>query len=434
MDIDAALEWIKVYSVYITEWLFTTERVIQCSVVVAAFLIAAYISRFARTHISQPHSDTQPIRQLYYRFIRRSIFPVSFLILTGLAILIYQSLGKDHRIINTAGYLGMAWFLIRLGSILISNSTTSRIVASVIWVITALNITGYLPLVTDWLDGIKLDSSPDSLSIYDLITSTLSVAVFVWIALTLSELINRSLHNRLGLTPSAQALFSKISKFVLLAVAFLLGLNAVGIDLTAFAVFGGAIAVGIGLGLQKVFSNLIAGIILLSDNSIKPGDTIVSEGRYGKVNKLSARYISIITRDGTEHLIPNDELINHRVENWSHSDENVRLKCPVGIHFNSDVHKAIALCHAAAAETPRILKYPKPNCLMKGFGESSLNLELRFWIRDPMNGCSNVKSEVLLKIWDKFHENSIEIPYPQRDIHIRSTTGGTVFPPSTDGQ
>jgi small-conductance mechanosensitive channel len=323
-------------------------------------------------------------------------------------------------VLSKTSYLGIALLLIRSGSTFIRNPTISHTITGVIWTIAALSITGYLKLVTDWLDNIRFDSSENSLSVYDLITSTLSVAIFVWIALSISEMIDRVLHSKMDMSLSARALFSKLFKFTLVGIAFLIGLYTVGIDLTAFALFGGAMAVGIGLGLQKVFSNLIAGIILLSDDSIKPGDTIVSDGRYGKVNRLSARYISMITRDGTEHLIPNDELINERVENWSHTNDNVRLRCPVGIHYDADPHQAMALCIEAAGEVPRVLDVPGPNCLLVGFGDSAVNLEVRFWIKDPMNGCANVKSAVMLKIWDKFKQHDIKIPYPQRDIHVHN--------------
>ena len=177
---------------------------------------------------------------------------------------------------------------------------------------------------------------------------------------------------------------------------------------------------GLGFGLQKIFSNLVAGFILLTDKSIKPGDTINIAGQYGKIETLGARYVSVITRDGIEHLVPNEELITNRVENWSYSHDNVRLKIPVGVHYESDVHQAIGLCREAASNVKRVLAHPAPVCLLKGFGDSSVDLEIRIWIKDPMNGCANVKNEVLLGVWDLFHAHGIQIPYPQRDLHLKS--------------
>lgn len=212
----------------------------------------------------------------------------------------------------------------------------------------------------------------------------------------------------------------KILNIALITIAILITISAAGIDLTALAVFGGALGVGLGFGLQKIFSNLVSGFILLMDRSIKPGDVIAIGQTYGWINHLNARYVSVITRDGIEHLIPNEVLITERVENWSFSNNLVRLKIPVGISYKSDVRHAMELCVDAAMMTPRILLNPEPRCLLRGFGDSSVDLELRVWIEDPANGRGNVLSEVLLGVWDRFHEHGIEIPYPQRDLHIRS--------------
>ena len=184
----------------------------------------------------------------------------------------------------------------------------------------------------------------------------------------------------------------------------------------------GALGVGIGFGLQKIVSNFISGIILLMDRSIKPGDTIGVAGTYGWIQSLGARYVSVVTRDGIEHLIPNEELIVTRVENWSFSGKRVRLKIPVGVSYGTDVHQAIALCIEATEGLDRIVSDPKPVCLLKGFGDSSVDMEIRFWISDPQGGVSNIKSAVLLRVWDLFHENGIEIPFPQRDLHLRSVS------------
>ena len=215
-----------------------------------------------------------------------------------------------------------------------------------------------------------------------------------------------------------QVLTAKLAKVVLLTLAVVVALNAVGIDLTAFAVFSGAIGVGVGFGLQKVVSNLISGVILLLDRSIKPGDVIEIAGTYGWITRLNARFVSVSTRDGIEHLIPNEDLITQRVTNWSYSDDRVRLHVAVGIGYLCDVREAMRLCVEAAKAVKRVLETPAPICLLKAFGDSSIDLELRFWIRDPRNGTANIRSEVMLGIWDSFREHGIEFPYPQRDIHL----------------
>jgi small-conductance mechanosensitive channel len=246
------------------------------------------------------------------------------------------------------------------------------------------------------------------------------LVLLLWIASLTARILENRIAKLPNLTPSVQVLFSKLLKIVLFFIAIMLAVNNVGIDLTALAVFGGALGVGIGFGLQKIVSNFVSGIILLMDRSIKPGDTIGVAGTYGWIQSLGARYVSVITRDGIEHLIPNEELIVNRVENWSFSGKRVRLRIPVGISYDSDVRQAMALCVEATEAPERILADPKPVCQLLEFGDNSVNLEIRFWIRDPQEGIANVKSAVLLGVWDRFHEHEIQIPFPQRDLHIRT--------------
>jgi small-conductance mechanosensitive channel len=258
------------------------------------------------------------------------------------------------------------------------------------------------------------------LSALTLIKGLLTFAILIWVAIVASRVMEQRIARVAGLTPSVRVLFAQILKIVLVTIAVVAALGAIGIDLTAFAVFTGALGVGIGLGLQKVVSNLFSGILLLLDRSVKPGDVIALGGSYGWINYMGARYVSLITRDGIEHLIPNEQLITERVENWSYSHDLLRLKVPFGISYASDVRKAIELALEAARETGRVLSEPAPICLLVAFGNSSVDFELRLWINDPRNGITNVKSDVLLAVWDKFHEHGIQIPFPQRDLHLKT--------------
>jgi small-conductance mechanosensitive channel len=222
------------------------------------------------------------------------------------------------------------------------------------------------------------------------------------------------------LAPAMRVLAGKLTRLVLVVLAVVLALGSIGIDLTAFAVFSGAIGVGVGFGLQKVVSNLVSGVILLLDRSIKPGDVIELDGTYGFVNALNARYAAVTTRDGKEFLIPNEDLITQRVTNWSYSNDLIRMHVKVGISYQSDPHTAIGLALEAAREVPRVLAEPPPNCLLVNFGDSTIDLELRFWISDPVNGTANVRSAVMLRIWDMYQASGIELPNPQRDITLRN--------------
>ncbi len=221
------------------------------------------------------------------------------------------------------------------------------------------------------------------------------------------------------LTPSVQVLLINLSRIILFIVAIVAGISSVGIDLTAFAVFTGALGVGIGFGLQKVVGNFVSRIIILLDKSVKPGDVVAIGNNYGRISSLGARYVSVVTPDAHEYLIPNEDFITTQVVNWSYSDQNIRLSADVGVHYRSDVHRAIEICLEAAGEVDRILKDPPPKCFLNAFGESSVDLLVSYWINDPMNGTINVRSALLLNIWDKFHAEGIEIPYPQRDLYIK---------------
>lgn len=323
-------------------------------------------------------------------------------------------------IIRVAENLLGAWIAIRFASAFIHYRSLARWLAIWVWVIAALNIFGLLmPLMAE-LDAIGMTLGSTRVSVLTIAKGVVAFGLVLWVSAVLSRVSEHRIQNIHHLTPSLRVLLSKIIRVIFIVLAFVIGLNTVGIDLTSLAVFSGAVGVGIGFGLQKVVSNFISGIILLLDRSIKPGDVIAIDETYGWVNRLNARNVSVITRDGKEHLIPNELMITERVENWSYSDWNIRLKIPVGVSYNTDPRLAMRLMLEAAAMTPRILKSPKPNALIIGFGDSSIDLELRAWIDDPGNGIRNISSDLLLNIWDKFKENGVEIPFPQRDVHIKS--------------
>tara|TARA_R100001086_G_scaffold135798_4_gene70720 strand:- start:23 stop:1033 length:1011 start_codon:yes stop_codon:yes gene_type:complete len=314
-----------------------------------------------------------------------------------------------------------AWAVIRLASGLIRNPFWARAIAVTAWTIAALNLLGLLDPAMRTLDDMALNLGEFRLSVLGLIKAVLLSALFLYLASVTSRIAETRINASDSLTPSMRVLFGKFARVFLYALAIALALESVGINLAVFAVFGGALGLGIGFGLQKVVSNLMSGVILLMDRSVKPGDVIAVGDTFGWINTLGARYVSVITRDGTEHLIPNEELISQRVENWSYSNSMIRQKVPIGVDYGADVHKARELAVQAADGVNRVLKDPKPVCHLIEFGDNAVILELRFWIDDPQNGVANVRSEVQLKIWDLYHEHGVVFPFPQRDLHLRSS-------------
>lgn len=349
--------------------------------------------------------------------------PIAWLSLQWIANGIARELKWPSHILTIVASLLTAWLLIRLATMLVANKALARFIAIAAWTIAALNIFGLLDEASTLLDSWSVNVGQVRVSPLTVVKIAISLWFALWLANALAALVERRLGRSESVAPTMRVLGAKLTRISLIIGAILVALSAVGIDLTALAVFSGALGVGLGFGLQKIFSNLVSGVILLMDRSIKPGDVIAINNTYGWINHLGARYVSVITRDGSEHLIPNEELITQRVENWSYSDELIRLRIPIGISYNSDPRQAIELCVEAAQMVPRVILQPEPRCQVVRFGDSSVDLELRVWIADAQNGRGSVISEVLLGVWDRFHENGIEIPFPQRDLHLRSLLG-----------
>jgi small-conductance mechanosensitive channel len=249
----------------------------------------------------------------------------------------------------------------------------------------------------------------------------LAIFLLAWFG---SRLARRAVNRMTRFDPSQRLLADKLLTIAVWAMAILIGIDLLGIDLTALAVFSGAFGLAIGFGLQKTFGNLIAGIILLMDKSIKPGDVISvadSSGQesFCQIRKIGIRAISVVTRDKTEYLIPNEMLMINQVINWSYSSRDVRVKAPVSVSYGSDLDKVEELLMQAAKGAPRVLDTPAPRVNLTGFGDSSVDFEIRFWILDPEEGMSNIRSDVYKRVWKLFKENGIEIPFPQRDLNLR---------------
>jgi small-conductance mechanosensitive channel len=254
------------------------------------------------------------------------------------------------------------------------------------------------------------------------LSMALTVAVTVVLLFAAVRLVNRVAAQLIGrakgLDPTQRLLSQKLAAVAVVVLAFFIGVDLLRIDLTAFAVFSGALGLAVGFGLQKTVGNLIAGIILLMDRSIKPGDVIVVGDSFGWVNKIGVRAVSVVTRDGKEHLIPNENLMTQEVENWSYTDRNVRVRIPVRVAYDCDLHLAQELMLRAAIESPRALETPPPNVRLTEFGDNGVEHEILAWISDPEGGVGNVKSDVLNRLWLLFKEHGIEIPMPQRVVRM----------------
>jgi small-conductance mechanosensitive channel len=349
-QLDAARKW------FADNALLLSVSTIGQLVVVAITLLAARIivpraqvmlERFTRgrRYEAQSRRIAAPLATL--------ALPIVWLILLWLSVLIALQAELAHPIVTIVVSLLTAWVVIRLSASLVRDPVWSRFLTLVVWTIAALNILGLLDPAMAMLDKVAITLGGLRISALTIVKAILSLAVLLWLATLASRLLERRITSLPNLTPSVQVLIVKLLKIVLVVIAVVAALRTVGIDLTAFAVFTGAIGVGIGFGLQKAVSNFISGLSILIDKSIKPGDVISVGDTYGWVSSLGARHVSVVTRDATEYLIPNEQLITERVINWSYSTAEVRLRLPVGISYGADVRQAIELCQQAASETPR---------------------------------------------------------------------------------
>ena len=292
--------------------------------------------------------------------------------------------------------------------------------ASFLFVAILADAVGGLAEIRAALDGVAFTIGSRRLSLLILVQILAALLALYLVVRFAIRLVGQSIGHARALDPTQQLLAQKLAAIAIIAIAFFVGIDLAGIDLTALAVFSGALGLAVGFGLQKTFGNLIAGIILLMDRSIKPGDVISVGESFGSVSKIGVRAVSIVTRDGKEYLIPNEILMTEEVVNWSYSTRDVRISIPVGIAYDCDVELAHQLMVEAANASPRVLDTPKPAVWMTAFGESSIDHEIRVWIRDPEAGLGAVRSEILHRVWELFKEHGIQVPYPQREVRVRS--------------
>ncbi|MEJ1990901.1 MAG: mechanosensitive ion channel [Maritimibacter sp.] len=321
-------------------------------------------------------------------------------------------------LLAVVGQLTFAWLFIAIAARLISNTLLRRAVRLIGWTWVTVSILHLDQDAVTILDGIAVHMGELRLSLWMIVQAVVIIGALFFAARFVSANASDQIQKNTEISPSMQVLSIKVMQVVLYGAAFFIGLRAVGVDLTGLAVLSGAIGVGLGFGLQKVVSNLVSGFILLLDKSIKPGDVISLGETFGWIEQMGARYVSVVTRDGKEFLIPNEDLITGQVVNWSHTNAFVRLDIYFGTAYHNDPHQVRQVAIEAAKSVKRVLSFRPPVCHIVGFGDSSVDYILRFWIDDPTGGLTNIRGNVYLALWDAFHANGIDLPFPQREVRI----------------
>ncbi len=434
---DAAQALVQQTLTWIQTNLFNLDVAIQLGLMIGAIVPAALFGQRLSLLVRE-----QLLPRVTLSFLNRLVQAISvlavpivlYLALTVINIAL-RSAGQPTDWVGAAIALMNAWILVRIVTLVIQSPFWSRFAFFVAWPIAALDAFGALGPVVEQMRELSIPlgendaGQPVDISLFDVIRTLIYFGVLFAGANILSKVLQQQIEQIDELSPSLKALLGKVLNVILPIIALLIAFQIVGFNVATLAVFSGAVGLGIGLGMQRIIANFVAGFTLIADKSIKPGDVIEIDGTMGWITAMQARYVAVRTRDGTELLIPNDRFMSEGLINWSRSDEVIRLHTPFGVSYKTrDLRAVQTLAVDAAKSVNRVIVEPGPVCNLVEYGDSSVNFDLRFWIRDPQNGLSNVRSDVMLEIWDRLHEAGIEVPFPQRDLHIKSWATDAVPP------
>jgi len=362
-----------------------------------------------------------PLRHFVRVLVSSASTAIFAILVIAARITMYHSTWPSRSyMLMVAAKLALAWLMIRLVTSVIRNAFIVKLVSVSAWVVAALSILGQLDFAVEALDSDQVAVVLGGLRLTPLllIKAGALLILALWLTNITSNFIEGRINRSSDLTPSIQVLLVKMIRMGLVVVAIAIALGAVGINLSALAVFTGAAGVGIGLGLQKIVANFISGLILLVDKSVKPGDLVTIGDSSGRISAMKTRYISVAAGDGREFLIPNEDLVTQKVVNWTYTDKNTLVKVGFGTNYDADPRLVCKLAMEIAAAAPRAIKSKQPNCILTEFTEAGMKFSLTFWIADP-DGMDNVKSEVMLALWDVFKREGIRVPYPVRELRIR---------------
>ncbi len=329
-----------------------------------------------------------------------------------------EGAGEPATFVRLATSLATAWVIIRTATLIVPPEYRKP-VAWLAWIVAGLNVFGYLEPTLAWLNDNGIPFGDQKITLPFVLRAIIFSAIFIYAATWLSRQLRTRIDKLPRVEPSIRVLISNATHVGLFIAAGILALTSLGVPLGGLAVLGGALGVGLGFGMQQIVANFVSGVILLTDRSIKPDDVIEVDETYGVVKSLGLRYASVITRDGKEHLIPNEQLVTNKVVNWSYSDNKVRIKRRLRVEYETDLKLACDLVVQGASAVNRVLKNPAPKCLVMEFGDEAVEIEARFWINDPQNGINNVGSDVMLSVWALFQEHGIDIPLRQEEILIQ---------------
>ena len=299
--------------------------------------------------------------------------------------------------------------------------TMEHFISRSVWIVLALHLTGFWLPILNFFEEITFSVGKTHLNLLIVIQAILTILITLFVSLSLSRMLENKMMRAENIDVNVRVVLSKLVRIALSIMAILIGMSSVGIDITLLSVFGGALGVGLGFGLQKVASNYLSGFIILLDDSMHIGDVVTVDTHYGVVSELRFRYMVLRKLDGTEVVIPHETLMTTSVINHSHTERKARIEMPIQVSFEGDLELAMTLLKEAGNGHPRVLKDPAVDVQIKGFGENGVDLILTFWIPDPEEGSAILQSQVYLDIWRAFKKHGIVVPYPHREVRLLQT-------------
>ena len=399
----------------------------QLAVILLSLGAAWVLNKIIRRHVMNRAPESW---KLGIGGAERLLFPLSSLALVSVGSLLMRNAGLHTSLLSLSSTLLLAMAVIRLVVYSLRYvfapsqwlKTTENAIVTSVWVMVALYLVGILPGLVAAMDEVSFTLGKTQMSLWMLLQAAFMVVVTIVIALSISRFLENKLMRAEQIDMNIRVVLSKLLRVLLALVGVLVALSAIGFDITLLSVFGGALGVGLGFGLQKIASNYVSGFILLLDDSIHIGDVITVEPDYGIVSKIQSRYLILKKLDGTEVVIPNETLITSSYVNHTYTERKTLIFLPVQVSYQSDLEKALALMVEAASHVPRVLADPAPVAIVVGFAESGIDLRLSVWIEDPEEGSMKLKSEIYLAMWKLFQSGGISIPFPQREVRIVNET------------
>ncbi len=394
----------------------------QSMSIIACLMLATLLYKLAKKVFFRGQIKNQKPLDIINSYFLPLSLPILMIICLSVGAVIFINFFEDSFLFQTTIQLIALFVFLRFLRILFNSNLVANLVGFFLIPSIVLNIFGFFEPTVGFLDSFALSIGKVRISIYTAIQAFMILSVVFWLSGVISRKTKAYFSNKANLKASTKGIITKVIDITVYFIVFIIILRVFGVDMTTFAVVSGAVGVGIGFGLQKISSNFISGIILLMEKSVEVGDIVeLDNGNiYGTVTHFSGRYILIEAMDGKEIMVPNEDFIINKVTNWTHNNKRGRLEIDLSISYDSDIKKAQEIALQSAAEHPRCLDYPAPECFVTEFGDSSINLRTFFWVGDLSVGRLGPKNDVMIKIFDRFKENNISIPFPQREVLIKN--------------